>query len=576
MADGFKIADAFIDVETKYDKDNLVSGLDKSAKDAEPGIRRVGRDRIGKPMGDGASDGLSRSIRSPLALRRLTRAADDNGRHLQKHMFARLVTGFGTGFAKAVTLGMANVNVGSSFRNNPIVTSVGLAIGALMATTIVSGLAATLTAVLAGGVGLGFIGLGAFLLKDEPEVERAGKRLGDTFKRVFGTAAGAMLMPIVGALNIFSKSIEKMQPTIDRIFRTMAPAILPLAEGLAGFLEALGPGLEALAQVGRDVLIDLGKNLPGWGESLGNFFIKIRDNWPAIKKSLDEFFRDLGTALGLLAAAFLWLATNYSKLKATMKTIVMPPALMLLISVLRHKWNTDFTSLVSWIHRYSNTIVAVFTALPRRIWAGIRTLWSIIRGVFSNAGLGMRISAGQMVAGFVRILATIVNRSFAAIRSLPGRIKGFFAGAGRWLWSAGANLVGGLVSGMASRMGALWGKVQEIRNAVTQFLSNAWQIRSPSRVMEGMGENLVRGLEIGLDKRMLPLKKRMVGVSAGIPQVVTQSAPKQYMSTSTQTSTFHIPITVNAGVGADGARIGREVAREIWKALDDYKVSVKK
>jgi len=367
-----------------------------------------------------------------------------------------------------------------------------------------------------------------------------------------------------------------MQPTIDTIFRTLAPAILPLAEGLAGFLENLGPGLEALAQVGADVLADLGKNLPQWGRSLGNFFILIRDNWPEIKKNLESFFRDLGKALKFLAATFLWLAMEYDNMKARLKQAIMPPGLTLAIALLHSKWATDFRNLVGTVGRSIGAIVSFFMGLPGRAAGATSNLWGRIRGAFRIAGSGMRINAIAMVAGFVRILATIVNRSFGAIRPLPGRIKGFFAGAGRWLWSAGANLVGGLVSGMASRMGALWGKVQEVKNAVTQFLSNAWQIRSPSRVMEGMGENLVRGLEIGLDKRMLPLKKRMVGVSAGIPQVVTESAPKQYMSTSMQTSTFHIPITVHAGAGTDGAKVGREAAREIRKALDDYDRSVKK
>jgi pimeloyl-ACP methyl ester carboxylesterase len=463
-----------------------------------------------------------------------------------------------------------------SFKSNPIVTLIGVSIGALLATAIAAGLASTLTAALAGVFGGGVIGLGAFLLKDEPELAKAATRLGDTFKRTFATAAGAMLMPLVGALNIFSASILRMQPTIDTIFRTLAPAILPLAEGLAGFLENLGPGLEALAQVGADVLIDLGKNLPGWGRALGNFFILIRDNWPEIKKNLESFFRDLGKALKFLAGAFLWLSMEYDKMKARLKQAIMPPGLTLAISLLHSKWATDFKNLVGTVGRSIGTIVSFFMGLPGRAAGATSSLWGRIRGAFRIAGSGMRINAIAMVAGFVRILATIVNRSFGAIRPLPGRIKGFFAGAGRWLWSAGANLVGGLVSGMASRMGALWGKVQEVKNAVTQFLSNAWQIRSPSRVMEGMGENLVRGLEIGLDKRMLPLKKRMVGVSAGIPQVVTESAPKQYMSTSTQTSTFHIPVTVHAGAGADGAKIGRDAAREIRKALDDYDRSVKK
>jgi hypothetical protein len=630
MADGFKIADAYVDVETKYDKDKLVSGLDKSAKDAEPGIRRVGRDRIGKPMGDGAGDGMSIAMRKHFAaqirkqkfvadadlirmgntfgektgkaippamikhfrsdlrgkpwmldtltsqpvMKQVERGSRTVGRHMSKHMLASLTASFGSGFVQAVTLGMAPGSMSGAFRGNPIVTSIGVTIGALLATAIAAGLASTLTAALAGVFGGGVIGLGAFLLKDEPELARAATRLGDTFKRTFATAAGAMLMPFVGALNIFSASILRMQPTIDTIFRTLSPAILPLAEGLAAFLEALGPGLEALAVVGADVLIDLAKSLPGWGRSMSDFFILIKDNWPEIKRNLHDFFRDLGKALKLLAAAFIWLSMEYSKMKARLKQAIMPPGLTLLIALLHSKWARDFMQLVRTVRQRIGDIVRFFRDLPGRAAGATSSLWGRIRGAFRTASTGMRINAIGMVSGFVRFLSTLPGKAANAIRGLKGRITGVFSGASTWLWNAGWNLISGLVSGIRSAANSI---LSGILSWVTSVIPD-W--KGPERVdrelLRPNGAMIIDSLTAGMKSRLPAMKLTLNGVTAGIPQVVKDSAPKQYMSTSTQTSTIHIPITVHAGAGADGTKVGREAAREIRKALDDYDRSVKK
>jgi len=562
VAKGFKIADAYVEVETRFDNDSISKGLAAAVEKDRTGIDRTGRD-IGRRVGDAAGDHTGRSMIS-----RLRRDRTKNTQGMTSALYHPLA--FGQGLFKALSLGMANFSLAKAFTKSPQFVATGIAIGAAMATTIAAGLAATLTAALAGGVGLSFIGLGAFLLKDEPEVKRAGTRLGNTFKDTFKRAAGAMLMPLVGSMEIFRQTIERMQPTIDRIFRTLSPAILPLAEGLAGFLEALGPGLEDLAWVGAQVLEDLGRNLPGWGKSLGDFFTKIRDNWPEIKDSLEEFFSDLGKALGALAAAFLWLSRNYTNLRN--KLIFLAEAVQPILFIWKKVgalWRLHWNELVANVRQKVDQVVTILKSLLPRSWGALGGLWPRIRQAFRTATTGMRINALGMVSGFVNILATIIPKAYAKMLALRSRIVGFFGNAGGWLFRAGSNLIGGLVAGMSSRMGALWGKVQEVKNAVTEFLSNAWKLQSPSRVTMGMGENLIRGLEIGIDKRKLPLKRQMTGVAAGIPRAINNAAPRSIASTSNSTFNINVVVRADGTFGrAQAEKVGRETAIAIRDALD--------
>jgi hypothetical protein len=599
MSEAFKIADAYVQVETRYDRDQMRRDLDEMLRGERDRMRRRGRDDIGGPLGEGAADGLGDGLRNGLRRRR----GRDND------IIRRWISPFIIGFVKAASLGFANVNLERAFINNPAIAAAGLAIGALLVTWTAAGIAATLAAALAGALGLGIIGLGVYLLRGEPQVRAAAKRLGKTFKEVFTGAAKPMLGPIVASLNIFTAAIKKNQPLIDKLFKTLSPAIVPLAKGLTGFLEALGPGLQALAEVGRDVLIDLAEHLPGWGKSIGDFFQKIHDNWPEIKESLEAFFRDLGKVLGFLAGVFLWLARNYEELRDTLFASItttigivkaikdaatsvknsinaiigyfagLPGGILSKIRGLWSKIRFPFDALHSGMRINAisavSAFVGVIAGLPSRALAGVRALWARIRGPFDGARTGVITLGSNLVAGFVRIVYTLPTRALRAISRLKGLFFAYFSGAGNWLWNAGSRIIGGLISGVRSRIAELRGVFSGVTNLIPSWKGPE---ERDKKLLTPSGEMIMDGLMEGIKSRLPTLKMQLTGVSAGIPQAVQDQAPKQYMSTASASTTNHIsiPVSVTVPAGTDGTRIGREVAREIRKALDDFDRSVKR
>jgi hypothetical protein len=607
MAEAFKIADAYVQVETRYDRDQIGNALEDILRQERARIRRMGRRDIGEPLGDGAADGMGDALRN--GMRRRARR-DSN------HMVRNLVVPFLTGFVKAISLGFANVNIGRAFMNNPYAATAGLAFGALIATWIGAGIAATLSAALAGIFGLGLIGLGAFLLRNEAEIVAAATHLGETFKYVFERAAGPMLIPIVASLNLLNAAIKRGQGAIDKLFLTLSPAIIPLTHGLIGFMKGLGPGLLALAQVGQLVLLDLAAALPGWGKSLGDFFIKIRDNWPEIRKSLHEFFSDLGTVLGALANAFIWLATHYDLLKTIVSTIAKATGIGLLFSMVKGviKGVMDIDDNVKKLIRIFGDLpgnilgkirglwakikspfdmvshgmrinalgmvsgfIGIIAGLPGRVIRAIGSLWAKIRGPFDRTYTSLRATASNMVGAFVNIIYTLPSKALRAISRLRALFVAYFAAVPGMMARAGAAAISGLIGGIGSMIGRLRDKLWEVANIVTDIIRQKLRLQSPSREMMDIGVMAIRGLEIGVDKRKPMLRRQMTGVAAGIPEAVKSQIPKQYMPTSTvSTNHISIPVSVTVPVGADGPKVGREVAREIRKALDDYDRSVKK
>lgn len=566
----FKIADAYVEVETRYDKDTLIKGLDGAITSEKERIRVISRERMGSVIGDGMSEGASRGFRNGMKKRE-----DKDGKSIAKGLVSKIASPFGAGLIEAVSLGFANANLGRAMASNPYVATAGLAVGTALATTIAAGLAATLSAALAGALGLGLIGLGAFLLRKEPEIKASAKRLGDTFRNTFGDAAGAMLIPFVQAMNLLAAAIERNQPLIDKLFRTFAPVIVPLTEGLIGFMEALGPGLEALAEVGADVLLDLAKNLPKWGKSLGDFFILIRDNWPEIKKSLESFFRDLGTLLRILSAAFIWLATSYDDMRERLKLTVVPPGLTLAIKILDRDWKGDWDRLMTRLSGYGRAVVGFFRDLPGNSYRAVSGFWNRIRPAFTGAGLGMRINTGQMTQWVVTHLRGLPGRAAAALSGMRRRVVGAFSGAATWLWGKGWDIVSGLASGIRSAADSIlrWA-VNSVADAIPDWIANRLGIRSPSTVMaERIGEHIPAGIAMGAKKGEKQLKADLGGMGGRIPDYVGGSYAETKNSTTYGGHTFDVKVF--AGFGVDGPKLSRDIIAKLRQMLDDYDRSVK-
>lgn len=342
--------------------------------------------------------------------------------------------------------------------SNPIIGTAGAAIGLAMGATLAPALGAAVSAALIGGAGLGVIGLGAFLLKDDPEVRKAAGELGHTAKQSFVGAAAPLQQPFVVALGILRDLVIELRPELTELFTAISPSVVPLTRGFAGLIREMMPGVLALVKAATPFLQDLEQTLPRLGSDIGTFFSIIAGGGPGAT----AFFRDLLHVLGIGLRVFAVLIRVLTGWYGATRTIVGA-----VISV----WQ--------FFHRLTGQIVE-----------------SVVR-FFIRLG---RFIVAAFVAGLNE-----AGRFLNWIKGLPGWIKSAIGGLGTLLANAGKELIEGLIRGIKDKLGALG----DVMGSVAQKVRDYWPF-SPAKTgplsgsgsMDHAGANVVTDLARGMQHEL--------------------------------------------------------------------------
>jgi hypothetical protein len=124
--------------------------------------------------------------------------------------------------------------------------------------------------------------------------------------------------------------------------------------------------------------------------------------------------------------------------------------------------------------------------------------------------------------------------------------------------SIGKNIVTGLWDGMQQMAGWLKNKIFDFfGNLVPSWAKKMLGINSPSTVFAAFGENIVAGLAQGINAAENIAKTATL--SLGNATVSGLSMP----ALSTGKTSSGINITINAGLGTNGAALGRQVSSAI-------------
>lgn len=140
----------------------------------------------------------------------------------------------------------------------------------------------------------------------------------------------------------------------------------------------------------------------------------------------------------------------------------------------------------------------------------------------------------------------------------------------------GGQIINGLISGLESREGALYAKADAIADGIRARIAAAFAFGSPSRVTRTMGEQIAQGLIVGMNSElrnveraadalamavMAPLSMPDLAAIGGAPSVSAMTGAGAGFGGGPSS----IAITVNAGMGTDGAELGRQVVEAIRK-----------
>jgi hypothetical protein len=141
----------------------------------------------------------------------------------------------------------------------------------------------------------------------------------------------------------------------------------------------------------------------------------------------------------------------------------------------------------------------------------------------------------------------------------------------------GERIINGLIQGLRNREGALYAKADAIAAGIRHRINAAFNFGSPSKVTTKMGEQIAQGLIVGMQNEMRAVGKTadalaeqaMVPITMPRMSSLTPSGAAMgrggVAARSAAGGGSSINITVNAGMGADGAEVGRQVVEAIRK-----------
>jgi hypothetical protein len=181
-----------------------------------------------------------------------------------------------------------------------------------------------------------------------------------------------------------------------------------------------------------------------------------------------------------------------------------------------------------------------------------------------------------LIAAIVAVIAAVVllvknwdkvtevfSRVFEATKEFGSKIKSFisdivnkFQELPTQMLNVGKNIVMGLWNGMQNMAGWLKDRVTGFfKNLIPSWAEKALGISSPSKVFASIGKNIVSGLTSTFNAPAIKSVSNRAQTGMSFPSL-------SYLSLTPRTSTG-TNITINAGLGTNGAELGRQVSSAI-------------
>lgn len=292
-------------------------------------------------------------------------------------------------------------------------------------------------AVLGGAVisiaGIGIIGLGAALLKNDPEVKAAATKLKDTVLGVFQRAAEPLKKPFIDAMNSLGVTAERVAPQIDKAFKSVAEsgAIQSLADGLSDLVTNLLPGLNEALENAGPVFEGFSELLGKIGTGLGGMFEQISKGSPEAGQALSDLGTVIEKLLITIGSIIGKLAIAYGHVRDFVEDVI--GAFQKLYNVL--VGNSIVPDLI-------DEVIRIFKGLPGRAASALVGFSSAIVGKARDA----LVQLGETVLSNIRAVAIIIG-------SLPNRALDALGDLGGLLFDSGVALVSGFADGIRSQIG---------------------------------------------------------------------------------------------------------------------------
>ena len=170
---------------------------------------------------------------------------------------------------------------------------------------------AALSGVILTVLGGGALAVGIAAAVNDEKVKRAWGQFGEFLVEEFRTYGQAFDVPLIAAADRFHDRFATISPKIRSTLAEMSKAVLPLTEGLIGFIESAGPGVKEGLMASLKVLAAFASELPELGRDVGDFFKLLAggaegaaDGVALLMDVLGATLQILGTYLGMYSMLY--------------------------------------------------------------------------------------------------------------------------------------------------------------------------------------------------------------------------------------------------------------------------------
>jgi TP901 family phage tail tape measure protein len=223
-------------------------------------------------------------------------------------------------------------------------------------------------------------------------------------------------------------------------------------------------------------------------------------------------------------------------------------------------------------------IIAIIVLLVKN-WDTVtetaKKVWEAIKEYFGKAYEFIKESIGKAIdwvkenwplilailTGPIGLAILAITKNFDKIKDkaeeIIDKIKDIFGNLPENMTNIGKNIVTGLWNGMQNMVGWLKDKVTGFfKNLMPDWAEKALGIASPSKVFAGIGSNIVKGVTsvfnaVTGNQASTALARTTSGIA--VPRISLPSLQ----------SKSGVNITINAGLGTNGAQLGRQVSSAI-------------
>ena len=213
-----------------------------------------------------------------------------------------------------------------------------------------------------------------------------------------------------------------------------------------------------------------------------------------------------------------------------------------------------------------NPIGAVILAIAALIAIIVIVIknWDDIKEAASNAWEKIKEIVGSakdfIVEKFKALGQFIIDNHPLLI--LLRAVKEFAPTVINWFKNLGSEIMNGLRDGIISAASRALDAIRDTVTAGVNIAKNLLKIRSPSKVFASIGENVVAGYIQGIDSMSSQLQNTVGDMAMNSTVAFSgASVPTSMGSSSSATRTYNI--NVNAGMGTNGAQVGKEIVDAI-------------